>query len=62
MQQRACAYENSYSNSNLNEGGGKHGSPAKQYFTTSHRTDSSPVVKILSDDDKSVKIKFFKIL
>lgn len=30
IQQIACAGEKSYSSSNLDEGGGKHGSPAKQ--------------------------------
>jgi hypothetical protein len=62
IQQRAWADENNYSNSNLAEGGGKHGSPAKQYFTTSHSTDFSPIVKILSDDDRSDEISYLNIL
>jgi hypothetical protein len=58
----ACAGEKSYSNSTLADFGGKHGSPAKQYLTTSHITGFSPVLTTLSDEDMSDKINFLNNL
>jgi hypothetical protein len=58
----ACAGEKSCSNSTLAVFGGKHGSPAKQYLTTSHIIGCSPVLTILSDDDMSDNINFLNNL
>ena len=43
-------------------GGGKNGSPEKQYLTTSNKTESKPVAFSLSDKRKSDKIQFRNIL
>jgi hypothetical protein len=62
MQQIAWAGEKSYSSGNLADCGGKHGLPAKQYFTTSHNTKFNPVFKTLSDDYKSDKSNYLNNL
>ncbi len=42
------------------EGGGLHGSPAKQKLTKSSNTDFSPDAEMRSDEVKSAIIKFLK--
>jgi hypothetical protein len=54
----ACAGDTNFSNSVTVTGGGWHGSPAKQNFTTSIKMVVSPVACTLSDVRRSEIINY----